>query len=486
MDQSVAKGDAAAGQADLPLVVDLDGTLTRSDVFLECLVAALAERPDRLLSLPAWLAAGRARTKACVAGLVPVDAARLPLRPEVIDLLRREHARGRRIMLATASDRAFADAVAAEVGLFESVFASDGATNLKGEAKAAALVSAFGAGGFDYIGDAAADLPVFAAARTAYVVEASPGFLDRIRRAGGRPAALSPPSPRLGPLVEAMRLHQWAKNLLVVVPAAAAHRFDPATIGLLLLTFLAFGLTASAVYLVNDMVDIRADRQHARKRHRPFASGALPLAAGLAAAPVLFLSGLALAAAVSPALLAVLGLYVLATFAYSIGLKRLAIVDVAALAGLYTVRLVAGGVAAGIWLSPWLLGFSVFLFLSLAMVKRLTELRACVAEGRGDPAGRGYRVEDVPVLLALAGAAGYAAVVVLALYIESADMRTLYATSWGLWAAAGLLLFWISRVLLIAQRGEMHDDPIVFAFRDRTSRATGLLVTVAVLSSSVG
>ncbi|HUG62249.1 MAG TPA: UbiA family prenyltransferase [Methylomirabilota bacterium] len=485
MDQSVANGNAASGSADVPLVVDLDGTLLRTDLFVECLIGWVAARPSRLALVAGRTPKARAELKARVAGDVDIAERAFPVRQDLLDHLHAESARGRRIYLATATDRKWAECIADRFAVFDGVFASDGETNLKGAAKADALVAAFGAGNFDYIGDSAADLAVWAVARRAIAVDAS-------RRVRGRLAALQPgfdtlsprPSP-LRPLVKAMRVHQWAKNLLVFLPALAAHRFDLATLVALALTFVAFGLVASAVYVVNDLVDLQSDRDHRRKRARPFASGDLPVRTGLAMAPILFCAGLAIAASVSPMLLAVLAAYVAVTSAYSAWLKRKPIVDVAALAALYTVRLVAGGVAAGVILSPWLLGFSTFLFLSLALVKRLTELRSRLDEGRGDPLGRGYRLDDIPVLMSLASAAGYAAVVVLALYIESSDMRGLYHTPHGLWAAAGLLLFWISRVLLLAQRGEMHDDPIVFAFSDWTSRMTGGLVAIAVISSSI-
>jgi 4-hydroxybenzoate polyprenyltransferase len=296
--------------------------------------------------------------------------------------------------------------------------------------------------------------------------------------------ALGGPRTQVTTLVRALRPHQWTKNLLVFLPALAAQRLAPADIAVLLLVFLAFSLAASAVYLCNDLLDLASDRDHARKRNRPFASGALPLDAGLRAAPLLFAGAVAIAAAAGPAVAGVLAVYVALTFSYSLWLKRQPIVDVMTLAGLYTLRVVAGAAALSLVLSPWMLGFSVFLFLCLALVKRLTEIRARVAEGRGDPAGRGYRLDDAPVVLMLAAASGHAAVVVLALYIESTAGQRLYSAPMGLWVAAGLLLFWISRAILLAQRGDMHDDPIVFAARDRVSRITAGLILVAVFGSA--
>ena len=363
------------------------------------------------------------------------------------------------------------------------MIASDGVTNLAGQAKADALVRAFGAKGFDYVGDSVADLPVWAAAREAIAVGPTAKLRAALARLRPDATVIEVPRPTVRTVGRALRLHQWAKNLLVFLPALAAHRTGFADLATLVAVFVAFGLSASAIYLVNDLLDLASDRDHSRKRLRPLASGALPIRHGVALAPLLLAGGLSLATAASPAVAAVLGGYVVLTFAYSLWLKRQPIVDVMTLAGLYTVRVVAGAAALSVVLSPWMIAFTVFLFLSLALIKRLTEIRSRMSEGRGDPAGRGYRIEDAPVVLMLAAASGYASVVVLALYIDSAAMHRLWDHAAGLWAAAGLLLFWISRMILIAQRGEMHDDPIVFAAQDAVSRATAGLILIAVTGS---
>jgi 4-hydroxybenzoate polyprenyltransferase len=482
MDQRVTELTAPSG-TDVPLVVDLDGTLLSTDTLHEGLIALVVARPSRLLSLPSWLVDGRAAFKDRVAAESPVDIAGLPARPEIVAMIDEARRDGRRVVLATAANRRWAEAAAVRFGPFDAVVASDGTTNLAGAEKAAALVRLFGERGFDYVGDARADLPVWSVARRAVVVCSSPG--TRSALAAVRPdfRAIAVAGADLRTIGRAMRVHQWVKNLLVFLPALAAHRYGTGDLSLLALTFLAFGLAASAVYLCNDLVDLPADREHHRKRTRPLAAGRLPIAAAIGLAPLLFAAAFSLAIAAGPPVAMVLAGYVAVTFAYSLGLKKLAIVDVMTLAGLYTFRVVAGAAALSLVLSPWMIGFSVFLFLCLALVKRLTEIRARVLEGRGDPIGRGYRLDDAPVILMLAAASGYAAVLVLALYIDSTAMHRIYDSPTGLWAVAALLLFWISRVILIAQRGEMHDDPIVFAAGDGVSRVTALLVLASVAGS---
>jgi 4-hydroxybenzoate polyprenyltransferase/phosphoserine phosphatase len=482
MDQRVTELGAGTGRA-VPLVVDLDGTLLATDTLHEGFLALLGARPVRALAALAWLGAGRAAFKDRVAAESPLDVGTLPARPEVVALIEDARAEGRPVVLATAANRRWAEAAAARFGPFDAVVASDGSTNLSGPAKAEALERAFGAGGFDYVGDSGPDVAVWARARHAVVV--GPGGRMRVALAAIRPdfAEIDTGAGDLGTLTRALRVHQWVKNLLVFLPALAAHRAGAGDLAVLAATFLAFCAAASAVYLCNDLLDLAADRDHPRKRKRPFASGQLPVAAGMRLVPALFAVAFAIAVAAGPPVAATLAAYVVATFAYSLWLKRQPIVDVMTLAGLYTMRVFAGAAALGLTPSPWLLGFCVFLFLCLALVKRLTEIRSRLAEGRGDPVGRGYRLDDAPVVLMLAAAAGYASVLVLALYVDSVAMQRLYETSAGLWAIAVLLLFWLSRLILVAQRGEMHDDPIVFAAGDGVSRVVAALVLVAVAGS---
>jgi 4-hydroxybenzoate polyprenyltransferase/phosphoserine phosphatase len=470
----------------IPLILDLDGTLVRGDTLVESALRLLATRPlSLLLALPLALS-DRAAFKRRIAQHAALDPASLTYDDSVLDLARQARADGRQVILATASDSRMADAVAAHLGLFDGVMASDGATNLKGPAKAAALVARFGAGGFDYAGDAAADLPVWAQARRAIVVRPTSGLLARARGVsagaetigGVRPAL---PPPRL--LARALRLHQWMKNVLVFVPIVAAHQARGLLLAHAVLAFIAFSLCASSVYLLNDLVDLPHDRAHPTKRRRPFASGALDpgwgpgLMAGL-------LGGAVLASCFLPAGFALmLGAYYACTLAYSLALKRRMVWDVVTLAGLYTLRIFAGAAATAIPISPWLLAFSLFLFFCLAVVKRLTELVLFVRAntGRAGPAGRGYETDDLDMLRGMATSSGYMAVLVMALYVNSGEVLPLYHHPKALWALCPILLFWVSRVLMLSNRGLMNDDPVVFALRDRVSLLAGLAGVAAIV-----
>jgi 4-hydroxybenzoate polyprenyltransferase len=347
-------------------------------------------------------------------------------------------------------------------------------------------VEHFGQGGFDYVGDARADLPVWAAARHAIVVGG-----PRLVRAAGQVARVErvfAPPPRAPALWRALRLHQWAKNLLLFLPLLAAHQVgNGAQLLAAGLAFLAFGLTASAVYLLNDLLDLSADRRHPSKCRRPFAAGTLPLAWGLLLAPLLLLGAAAISGLWLPAPFgAVLVGYFLLTSAYSFALKRLPILDVMTLAALYTLRVIAGAAAVAIWPSFWLLAFSLFLFLSLALVKRYAELDGLQARGELTAAGRGWQVADLPLIGGLGAASGMAAVLVLALYIDSEPARRLYQLPEALWLLTPLLLYWVSRLWFKTHRGEMHDDPVVFALRDRVSLGIGGVAVAIVLLATQG
>ncbi len=470
---------------DCPLVVDLDGTLTKTDLFYEALLGLLRRHPWQWLLLPLWLLRGRAFLKCRLAERVALDPALLPYPTDFLDWLRREQGRGRRLLLATAAPRAYAEAVAAHLGLFDTVLASDPGHNLAGTHKSRRLLAEFGPGGFDYAGNARPDLAVWPHARRAVLVNPDPGIAAAAARLAKVERVFEDRPARPSLYRQALRPHQWLKNVLVFVPLLAAHQLDRE--GLLvssLTAFLAFGLCASSAYLLNDLLDLPADRRHPRKRRRPFAAGDLPLRHGLLLSPLLLAAGLGLGLLSSLPFLGVLTVYYALTLAYSLYLKRVVLLDVLVLAGLYTARIIAGAAAIGIWPSSWLLAFSLFLFFSLAMVKRYTELVVLRRDGERRTRRRGYRVDDLQLLPALGGAAGYLAVLVLALYINSDTVVALYTRPWLIWLLCPLLLYWISRMWLIAHRGDMHDDPIVFALEDRASlivAALGAAVVVAAL-----
>lgn len=472
-------GDSASPAT--PLCVDLDGTLVRGDTLVEACLALLKQHPLQILLLPLWLLRGRAYFKAQVFGRVRLDAAGLAYEAAFLDWLRQQQAQGRRLVLCTGSDQSIATAVAAHLGLFEAALGSDGVHNLSGSGKRDRLSADYGARGYDYAGNHRVDLKVWSQARNAVVVNGSAalaqqaGALATVERVFEREAA------GLRAWLRALRPHQWAKNALLFVPILAAHAWSNLeAVHATVLGFAAFCLCASGTYLLNDLLDLEADRAHPRKRLRPFASGVLHPGAGLAASAALVLIAFALAWITAPLLCALLAFYAVLSLSYSFRIKKLVMLDVITLATLYTLRIIAGAAAARVEASFWLLAFSMFLFLSLAMVKRCAELHALIAEERTQTKGRGYHAEDLPVLQQLGGASGYLSVLVLALYINSSTSQQLYRHPQVLWMLCPLLLYWISRVWIITHRGGMHDDPVVFALRDRTSRWIGVAAAVAV------
>jgi len=470
-------------QQCIPLCIDLDGTLIRSDLLVESSIALLRRNPLYLLSFAVWLMRGKAHLKREIAERTSIDVATLPYESRLLDWLHGQPGRPR--VLCTASDRKFADAVAAHVGGFDEVLSSNGVCNLSGQNKADALRRRFGERGFDYAGNAVRDLQVWSRARRAIVVNAPAalalraGQVTEVERVFERSGS----SWRLW--LRAMRLHQWLKNLLVFLPLLTAHLvLAPNAVLHSTLAFFAFCLCASGVYLLNDLLDLEADRQHPRKRLRPFAAGTLPLQAGLVAAPALTLAAFALALSISKLFAVALAGYYVLTLAYSFGLKRIVMLETVILAGLYTVRIVAGTLALRIELSFWLLAFSMFLFLSLAMIKRYTELHVLLRVGESRSSGRGYSIDDLPLVQSLGSASGYLAVLVLALYINSTASEALYRHPVVLWLLCPLLLYWISRIWLIAHRGEMHDDPVVFAVSDQASRVL-LVLAIAIVIGAI-
>jgi 4-hydroxybenzoate polyprenyltransferase len=425
----------AQALASPPLCVDLDGTLIRSDPLLESLLLLLKRNALYLFAVVFWLLrGGKAGLEAEITARVALNPAALPYNQPLLAWLRSERAEGRELWLCTAANERLANTVAEHLGLFSGVLASDHRNNVAGHGKADELMERFGRGG------------------------------NRFRA-----------------IIRALRPHQWAKNILVLVPLFTAHRMgDLEALGDAILGMIAFCLCASSVYLLNDMLDLEADRAHPRKSKRPFAAGDLSLSTGFVLAPAL-LAGAVLIAAFLPEKFQIwLAAYYVLTAAYSFALKRLLLIDAVALAGLYTLRIIAGAGAATVALSFWLLLFSVFLFLSLAFVKRYAELDSLRRQKRLTAVGRGYHVEDLTMLQTFGAAAGYLSVLVLALYINSPDIQPLYHRPKLIWTLCVLMLYWVSRVWMTAHRGAMHDDPVVYALRDRVSLTLGLAAAVTI------
>lgn len=462
------------------LCVDLDGTLIRSDLLIETALALLAKQPLLVFAMIIWLLKGKAHLKREIARRVHLNPALLPYNAEVLTWVREQQTL-RSTVLCTASDSTLAQQVANYLGGFSQVIASDGIHNLSGTGKARALTERFGLRGFDYVGNATVDLQVWKSANAAIVVESG----ERLSRAAAQVTRVERRFPQDRPPVrqwlKAMRVHQWVKNILVFLPLLAGHmvldiKADVST----MLAFLCFGLCASSVYITNDLLDLSSDRLHRRKRLRPFAAGTIPLYQGPLVAVGLLLAAFGLTYVLPLQFALVLAAYYVLTTAYSIKLKRMVMLDVVVLALLYTTRILAGAAAIHTLPSFWLLAFSMFIFLSLAMIKRYTELLAAKKAQNISAAGRGYDVEDISLIQSLGGTSGYLSVLVLALYIDSSASHALYRHPHYLWLWCPLLLYWISRTWAIAHRGIMHDDPVVFALKDKVSR--GLLVIAAIIA----
>ena len=478
---AVTVGLNDSGSTTTPLCVDLDGTLIYSDLLLESLLLLIKSSPFSLFLIPFWLFRGRAVLKAEVAARVALNPAALPYDNELINWLQSERDTGRSLWLCTAANERLASSIGAHVGLFDGVLASDGQWNLADDLKAARLVESFGERCFDYCGNEQGDLLVWKHARVAIVVHGSDQLEQRASRIAPVVRTFPPRGNTFWAAMRALRPHQWAKNALVLIPLLAAHRAaEPAAAAAAILATIVFCLCASSVYIVNDLLDLEADRSHARKCKRPFAAGDLSILFGVMMAGGLLFAAALGAAFLPPEFQRALLTYYLLTLGYSFVLRGIVLVDAIALAGLYTLRIIAGAVAVRVPLSFWMLLFSVFLFLSLAFAKRFAELEGLRRQNRLRAAGRGYETADLPSLQGLGSASGYVSVLVLALYINSPDIEALYRRPKAIWLLCVLMLAWISRVWMKAQRGEMHDDPVVFALKDRVSLVLGLLGVVVV------
>ena len=467
-----------------PLVVDLDGTVVKTDLLLESVLALLRRKPQYVFILLAWLLQGKANFKHQVARRAALDVSILPYRAELLDYIKTQRAEGRIVILATACDMQIARQVADHLKLFDSVLASDGTSNLSGESKRDRLVNEFGEKGFDYAGNQRDDLAVWASARKAIMVNPARFVRSHIASVAQVDLVFEDRKRGFVDHLKPLRPQHWLKNILVFVPLLAAQRlFETDLLGKALLAFFGFGCFASAGYLLNDLLDLSEDRHHPQRRFRPFAAGDVPLLYGLLLILALLGLGGLIGLMVSPRLLSILWIYFVLTLTYSFYLKKVVLLDVIVLAGLYAVRILAGSAAVAIWPSRWLLEFSTLLFFSLALVKRYGELMI-MRKIDGDGAKvRGYELSDAELLAAMGIASGYLAVLVLALYINSDTAHVLYGRYKLMLLLCPVLFYWINHIWLIAHRGMMPDDPVVFAMSDRISRILGLLMlAIAVLA----
>lgn len=471
------------------LFVDIDGTLIRTDLLHESLVLLSKQSIWRFLRALLSLIHGRAAFKKTISEAVSPEISQLPFRKEVIGCIKEQRAKGRKIILATATDSAWAQSIADELGLFDGILASDGVHNLKGTAKLEAIQKycrEHQYNHFDYLGDNYTDLPIWRKARSVYIVAPSPALMAKVRKFSEPAVILGTwQSPILSAL-SALRPQQWVKNILVFVPLLASHKvFTLPLVKLTAIAFVCFCCCASAGYVLNDLGDINSDRRHPTKRKRPFASGDLPISWGLPLATLLLtisftLSGLTLPTSFSVSLAA----YFVITCVYSFYAKQIAMLDVIILAGLYTIRVFAGGMATAIVISEWLAAFCLFLFVSLAFAKRYAELERLFRANETLLSGRGYRISDITLIESIGSSSGYISVLVLALYVNSGPMKMLYVNPWPLLLVCPILMYWVSRVWIKAKRGELTEDPIVFALRDRISIYLGIIVIILFIAGS--
>ncbi len=463
----------------IPLCVDLDGTLVKLDTLHQALFLLLRRDPASIFRIPAWLMKGKAHLKDQVMQRVSLDADVLPYNQTFLAYLRKEHDAGRPLILATASNYRTADAVAEHLGIFDETLSSTPGNNLRHAKKLEAIQARFSK--FGYAGNDIADFPIWEAADEIILVNATAPARATFAGRANHVFTERRPLPRM--LAKALRCQQWLKNLLIFSPLFLAHRFtDPESLRAALLAFFSFSCAASSIYVLNDLFDLSADQHHPRKCKRPFASGDLPIAAGSLLIPLLAALSLVPCLFLPGAFFVSLMAYFLITTLYSWRIKQIPVADVLTLAVLYSMRIVAGAVATGITASAWFIEFAIFLFLSLALVKRMAELREMKdSDEEQTNRERGYCVRDLPLLLAFGAASGYISVFVFTLYLNSEKVALLYSRPQALWLFCPLLLYWVTRIWYLAWRGKMQDDPLAFAAKDPQTYVAGLLGIASVL-----
>ena len=465
------------------LCADLDGTLIKTDLLWECVVVLLKSRPWVLLLIPVWLFQGRAVVKRKLAERVDLNPDTLPYRRDVAEFLSDQKRTGRTLILVTAAAKSLAERVAARTGLFDEVYATQDNINLKGKAKANLLTSKFSESGFEYIGNSDSDLAVWKAARAAYVVGD-----EKLARRAASVASLKQvftvQRPTLRTWARALRGHHWAKNVLLFLPLILAHKIQLYPWLMSCAGFVLFGLCASSLYLLNDLLDLHSDRAHPWKSSRPLAAGETSIQTGLLASASLIIIALGFGFLFSISFGLVLTAYAVLTVWYSLQIKRVVLLDVFVLSSFYSIRIWAGGLISGTFLSQWFLAFSLFFFLSLAMAKRYSELLHAEELVKSGNSGRSYRPSDRELISTLGIGSCFSSVVIFALYVHSQEILSLYRRPAPLLLICPVVLYWLSRVWLKAHRGELHEDPVTLAMRDPVSYLLAA-VTLAIIALSM-
>lgn len=472
---------------DIILCVDLDGTLIATDSIVETIILAIKKKPIILLLLPFWLLNGKTYFKNKISAYALPDVEFLPYNEEVIELIKYEKAKGRKIALVSASVQKIANAVANHLQLFDEVYGSSLDDNLKGEKKRDYLVAKYGEYRYDYIADSVSDIPVWLSANQAYIINPKYYIEKKLKKKINYIPISTSRKNRLSNIFKEIRVYQWLKNLLLFIPLLLAHKIDEPEKWLsLIIAFFSFCFTASFVYLLNDLLDLESDRHHPRKCKRPIASGNLSIGFAILSSPLFLCASFLLSLLFLPFYFTlVLFIYLVLTSLYSLVLKRIYLIDIILLSSLYTIRLIAGAYAVDVPISYWLLAFSMFIFYSIAIVKRYTELIVMLEENKTYIKGRGYSIADMSLLRNIGTTSGFVSVLVFILYVNSEEIRVLYKNPEFLWPVAICILIWISRIWFIAHRGLMHDDPVVFMSKDKISYFIALIILLLIIGASL-
>ncbi len=470
-----------------PLCIDLDGTVIATDSLAESLLVIMKVNPLLLLLLPFWVLRGKYYLKAQLEKNSKITPDKLPYRSKFLDYVKEEKAKGRKIILATASMPSIANSIADYLGIFDEVLASKDNVNLRADNKAKELVRRYGEKGFDYAGDSKADIPVWKHADKAILIHPKKSVLRKARKAGNVHIVFQANYSKVFAFIKEIRVYQWVKNILLFLPMLLAH--DIFNLGLIKNTsiaFVAFSLMASFVYVLNDLLDVEADRVHPTKKNRPIASGKISIFQAFFIIPILFFASLSISVYyLNFEFCGMLLIYVISNILYSFYLKKVMILDIIILSTLYTLRLIAGALAGGVHISPWLIEFSIFFFFSLAAVKRYSELLTLKDTNQTSIKRRGYLVGDIDVVRNFGIISGYLSVMIIAFYVHGQEVVKLYKHPEILWMISPVLLYWVSRVWLIAHRGKMNEDPIVFTGKDIVSWFVGLIVALIALGATL-
>lgn len=470
----------------IPLCVDLDGTFLLTDSLLESILGAIKLKPIVLLLIPFWLLKGRANLKSQITKFFIPNVETLPINDEVLKFITEQKLKNRKIILTTATNIKVAENIVNNYAVFDEFFASSNENNLRASNKANFLIEKFGEKQFDYIGNSFDDLKVWQFSNNAILVNPSKNLVKKVQRINQNIVSISLNKTTFYDYIQQIRIHQWLKNILIFLPFLLAHKINLQNLINSTLAFIAFSFIASFVYIINDLFDLESDRRHPTKKYRPLACGKISISKAFFISLILFIAGSVISIKfLNIYFISTLAIYLFITTIYTFYVKRIVILDIITLSLLYTIRLIAGGVSTYIEVSEWLLGFSLFFFLSLATMKRYTELLIINEQNKTKTSGRGYSIKDISLIRTIGLSTGYLSVLIFSLYLNSFKVISLYKNPKILWLITLSLLYWISRLWLISHRGEMNDDPIIFIAKDKISYFIGIIIIILMIWASL-